>query len=1322
MIAAELGRLFDDPPRDFGPTPLWWWSGGKVTRERLEWQLRRFADGGIYNLVVINLAPAGPTFGAMADDPAWFSEEWWDRFEYACRIARELDLKIWFYDQIGFSGANIQGRITLDHPEVTGQSLRRSEVIAASGRVPLRGAETLLACYDHAGRRVDTAATGAVAAPDGAALTAITVVPTAFDYLNPAAVELLIDTVHGEFERRLPDYLGTVIPGSFQDELPATNAWSATFAEEFEQRTGYDLRDHLDSLFRSGPDGEATAASKIRSDYYAVRSALTEEALFRPLGEWHTKRGLLLGADQSHPARAGFPTQSTQLYTDYFRTHRWFNAAGSDHDGDSKVHSSMAHLYGHDRVWLEAFHSSGWGGTLEDTYDWLLPFLRSGATLYDPHASYFDTAAGWFEWAPPSTDWRQPYWKQYRSFAEAVSRICSIMTWGDYDADVAVLHPTTTAQATVPIDLPVQHFGDGLLGDPHAAADRAQQTYLALCGVNNWRHWQGGLLDAAGIAFDVIDDASIQVADLDEGRLSVRTQRYRTVILPQTTVLETATAEALADLLDTGGRVITIGEPPTTAAGLGGEDLVVRRLAEHPRLIKVADAAAAVAGLDPAEQHVAGDLPLLVRRSGSTGVALITGVHPNASQQPDGPTGRWTDDFDRSRYASRRQLRIRAEVAEAEVWDPAGGERRPVLITAAGDGTTMIDIDQQGAPALLLVWREGAAEPTGSAPSGSAPAEAEPAATGGTADLSDGWTGTLVPTLDNSWGDLARPAGRELDQLELWHVEAADGDGPWQPSRSGYGQRVMINTGPAPEPLTVAQCDQIAAGAGELAGPGWQPYVFSASRGVERDPVSPLGGKGLVPAEFVQAPNPEPGEQTTVRAVLRLDHRGPADLVVTASAAKRVSWNGVPLAAPDHYAAVHRVPVDREINILEYALTETRTAGRRSEAGSGFTLVPPDGYGPRPEYMAFGDTGASGEPAISDGLITFSTTISLAEAATTAALVVGAAGSATVLIDGTVVGRQEKVEYYDWGARPMYFRHDVTGLLGAGDHVLAVRLESSDITDLIFVDLVAHTEAGPVVAVSGPGWTCTTAGQSAPSAVRPEQWNAIETMHAGHRPHPLRRASWLRGEAEVGVPSLDFDTADSAAARPRRLRTRVPSGTARLRVPLRVPAEITIDGSAQTPDPDGWITLADPPAAPAWLELITEPVAFLPGASVLDGPIEVEHRSAPITLGDWRGLGLGDYSGGLSYRRTLEAGDRPRTLDLGDLRGSVDVLLDGEPVGSAFCAPFRFTLPPTERPAELEIVVYNTLGPYLHAATSTTWVFPTQLSSGLYGPVTIDRT
>lgn len=1312
MINGDLSRLFDDPLRDFGPTPLWWWSGGKVTRERLEWQLRRFANGGIYNLVVINLAPAGPTFGAMADDPAWFSEEWWDRFRDACALARDLGMKIWFYDQIGFSGANIQGRITIDHPEATGQSLRRAEVTASDGKVSLRGTERLLACYDKSWRRIDAEADGSVDAPDGTALNLITVTPTAFDYLNPAAVELLIDSVHGEFERRLPEFLGTVIPGSFQDELPGTNAWSPRFADEFRQRSGYDLHDHLDALFRTG-DAES---SKIRTDYYAVRAELTEEALFRPLGEWHTKRGLLLGADQSHPARAGYPTQSTQIYTDYFRTHRWYNAAGSDHDGDSKVHSSMAHLYGHDRVWLEAFHSSGWGGTLEDTYDWLLPFLRSGATLYDPHASYFDTAAGWFEWAPPSTDWRQPYWKQYRAFADAVSRICSIMTWGSYDADVAVLHPTTTAQAGLPIDLRVKHFDDGRIDDQ--SVDRAQETYLELCGVNNWRGWRGGRLDAAGIAFDVIDDASIQRADHRAGRLDLGELSYRTVILPAATVLEPGTATALLKLLDAGGRVIAIGERPALAAGRTGDDAVVRKLADHPQLITVPDAETAVARLDPADQHVSSDLPLLVRRSGAHGVALITGAHPNASHDPDGTgTGRWTDDFDRARYATLRRVTVRAVVAEAEVWDPATGEQRPVTLTPSTDGTTMIEIDQRGAPALLLVWRECTDRSLAPVSVDRVPG---PAIT-----LDDGWTGSLVQTLDNTWGDLARPAGRELDHPELWHVEAAVDDHEWQPTRATYGQQVMIMSGSEPEPLTEADCAEIVAGRRDLAGPDWQPYQFSASRGVERDRISPLGLKGMVPAEFILGPNPEPGGQIVVRALIRTDHRGPADLVVSSAAAKRVRWNGTALSGPDRYAVMHRVEVEDEINVLEYALSRSRRPARRQlpQVGSGFTLTPPGGHGPRPEYMSYGD-----ESVASDGMISFGTRVTLPAAARAATLVVGAVGAATVTIDGTVVGRQEKVEYYDWSAStPMLFTHDVTALLDAGDHHLEVRLETPEITDLIFVDLVAETDVGPVVVVSGEGWDCTTAGRTVPSRVRPEQWTALEANHAAHRPHPLVRASWLRGDPDIGAPSLQFDTAATPLAQPQRIRTLLPSGTASVKVPLRVAATIMINGLVPTPTGNGWHRLTEPLTAPATLELITEPVAFLRGASVLDGPIEIEHQPAPIELGDWQHNGLRDYSGGVRYRRPIEPGivapeealDGPWTLDLGDLRGSVDVLLDGQPVGSAFCAPYRFAMPPITTPVNLEIVVYNTLGPYLHAATPTNWVFPTQLSSGLYGPVTI---
>ncbi len=622
---------------------------------------------------MINLAPAGPTFGARADDPAWFGEEWWARFTDACEIAAELGTRLWFYDQIGFSGANVQGGVTRRHPEAAGRALRCHDVTVSRGTVALGDAETPLTAHTPRGRRLDLATDGrgtaGVSAPDGTVVRLVTAVPTAFDYLDPHAVGLLMDTVHHEYDRRVPDYLGTVIAGSFQDELPGTNAWSHRFAEEFRARRGYDLLDHLPALFGTNA---TVAEGKIRADYYAVRAELTEEALFRPLADWHRERGLLLGSDQSHPARAGYPSQSTQIYTDYFRTHRWYSAAGSDHHGDAKVHSSMAHLYGHERVWIEAFHSSGWGGTLEDTYDWLLPFLRSGANLYNPHASYFGTAGGWFEWAPPSTDWRQPYWKQYPAFSRAVARICSIMSWGSYAADVAVLHPTATMQALIPLDAPVQHFGDGRLGDGHADADETQRHYLDLCGTNNWLGPHVGTLDRHGISFDVVDDDSVQRAKATDGALRIRDLAFTAVLLPSASVLEEETARRLAELLDAGGRVVVVGRPPETAAGRAGDDSVVAALLAHPRLERVRDPEAGAAAVADAAGPATGEVPLLVRRKGNEAVALVTAAFPEIGAHPLRPGSSPSGDA-----VGTSSVTVRAEVAEAEVWNPATGSRGP---------------------------------------------------------------------------------------------------------------------------------------------------------------------------------------------------------------------------------------------------------------------------------------------------------------------------------------------------------------------------------------------------------------------------------------------------------------------------------------------------------------------------------------------------------------------------------------------------------------------------------------------------------------------
>ena len=71
------------------------------------------------------------------------------------------------------------------------------------------------------------------------------------------------------------------------------------------------------------------------------------------------------------------------------------------------------------------------------------------------------------------------------------------------------------------------------------------------------------------------------------------------------------------------------------------------------------------------------------------------------------------------------------------------------------------------------------------------------------------------------------------------------------------------------------------------------------------------------------------------------------------------------------------------------------------------------------------------------------------------------------------------------------------------------------------------------------------------------------------------------------------------------------------------------------------------------------------------------------------------------------------------MRGTAEVLIDGESAGVRVCSPYTFDLTGgSARPSvTLEVLVLNTLGPHLDAVSPTPYVFPGQRASGLLGPV-----
>ena len=288
------------------------------------------------------------------------------------------------------------------------------------------------------------------------------------------------------------------------------------------------MREDLGGSPSSPFEGELERATSVRLDYADVVTALARERYFEPIYHWHADRGLIYGSDNE-----GRGTQPTR-YLDYFQTEQWFTAPGNDAPSrgssftQTKVSSSIAHLYNRPRTWLEAFHSMGWdanGALLTHQLD---HHLIAGGNLLCMHGLYYSTHGGWWEWAPPCFHFRMPYWPHMKVWLKRAERLCFVLSQGVHVADVAVLYPTETMQAVPGTSVrPTFDVTDVL--SPH------------------------------GCDYDFIDFTSLQRADIVDGTLRVADECYRVLVLADTRALHAATLDKIRQFAAAGGCVIATG-------------------------------------------------------------------------------------------------------------------------------------------------------------------------------------------------------------------------------------------------------------------------------------------------------------------------------------------------------------------------------------------------------------------------------------------------------------------------------------------------------------------------------------------------------------------------------------------------------------------------------------------------------------------------------------------------------------------------------------------------------------------------------------------
>jgi beta-galactosidase/beta-glucuronidase len=132
------------------------------------------------------------------------------------------------------------------------------------------------------------------------------------------------------------------------------------------------------------------------------------------------------------------------------------------------------------------------------------------------------------------------------------------------------------------------------------------------------------------------------------------------------------------------------------------------------------------------------------------------------------------------------------------------------------------------------------------------------------------------------------------------------------------------------------------------------------------------------------------------------------------------------------------------------------------------------------------------------------------------------------------------------------------------------------------------------------------------------------------------------------------------------------------------------------------------------------------GAALLEAPLTYQwgegHAQLPASFAD---LGLADFAGAVTFTRTIDIDDirGQWVLDLGVVRGTAEVIVNGQSVGARIWSPYQFDI--SERLVigqnQIAILVTNTLAPYLAGHSPTHYTPAHQEVSGIFGPLLLKQ-
>lgn len=1350
---GELRQAFTHPDHSrWGEVPLWWWEGAPMKRERVTAQLEELAAKGVRSVCPIQRSPG-------RCDPQSFEPAWWDLFAFVHEECRRLGMTLWAYDQVGYghygwlekAAASVgdTGTARIEFRTSTGESgtvfrltLPDGKLIGARAYPVGDGVADDAACLDV--RSAVRGTTFEWKPPEGTWRIAISVaVPMQSFYLCRRAADTFLDQLYGKIERTVgKDAMGSSFAGVFQDEHPPTprDVYTDELAQRFRAATGYDLERAIPALhFDVGP-----RTPRYRTDYFDVYLKLVEETYWKRIYDWTDERNVLTSHDNW--GRNNIYRQS-QGYIDYFRSQRWFSAPGYDDAGqrpltgrnyyDTKIAASIARLYGRPRVWNEAFHSSGWGRTTDQTLVWLSTGMAFGANLYDEHGLYYATRASTWEHAAPDPHWRQPYWRYYKTLSDWVARTSYLMSQGTHVVDAAVHYPVVSL----------------LAGEPPGVRGPDYNQYMTL---------SRAVFDA-GVDNDIVDDGSILEGSIREGKLWLGGNGYQALIFgPETTARRAVLSQALA-LARSGGTVLFFGRLPAASTEVGREDAALTKLLT------------ALVGVSTPP----GDGKVVSRRFPGGGFCAFVPSRPE--RLPQLLTEHTTRDFipagGKVFVAHRRigdvhvylvqnaegrplELEGRFRVdAVPELWEPFTGEVLPVSSFSRGGDYTTVRHRLEGNTAQFIVFRPGPERRGGNRVSRIQP---PPRA------LADAWSLSVIPTRDNRWGEFRWPPTREVvgPEVRTFRYRETDGreglearwqspqldDAAWPTFLYSTGPQ-WLYAGPLPEgaslPSELIQASEsvVASRSVMIGGKAlaWRELRFSKSIGTAR--AAPWGGHsgypdGHVDKNFVHLPDGRKILFTRLRSPkpqrlgLRVELRNqmPRLWVNGEEQPFEDAVGSLPLLAGENTVLLD-LPDGGHGRLFVQRIPPTVSSVAEAARGS----VQPDLR--RAAWIWAGDTAAC----------YVRKRFSLSEEPAQARVIVSAFSGYRLFVNGQKI--EEEIGPWSNWRKPETFT--ITPHLRRGENVLAVwgqlfagqnvnkgdqAFRSRGIVLALAVEGRDGSERTVVTDGTWRGtvedhehWERSTFDDTAWKVVRvggrmgDPPWGMDVVNNVGAVTEPRRPLSIHLPSPYLtcfdDVTEIVADVKPEKASRVGWFRFAAPPGLRTLTLPTRGKAKVWVDGQrAEVRDGKAFVT--KPPRDVSTVAIRLEMVPGEYAGAAFSKPLAMILEGGRIRPGLWKDYALPTYSGIGVYTQKVLLTERDlagkTTLDLGQVLVAAEVFVNGRPAGVRLARPFKFDLTGLLRAGDnvFEVRVANTIAPHYTTIPALN-LGPTD--SGLLGPVRLLR-